>query len=259
MLPLASQQTQREREEELIFRGLQYAEGIRRFRVKFGRYPTSLKEMIEVEPRTIRKLWRDPITNSDDWGLIFFGQGQTPLTGGVPGPGGQGGPVVGGGSDKGSPFSRPTPRRLPRRRRAAARTTATRAARTSRAASIPPGIPRASRRVPITGVYCKSQAKSIRVYQGRDEYHLWRFTEQTLSDGGRSETPVAAPVPESAAEGRHAAGRRRHRTAEVDSSGVVYVRRSHEALFDDTTPCPTASASSWIPFATCAASLSAST
>ncbi|MBK6403975.1 MAG: type II secretion system protein [Holophagales bacterium] len=37
VLPLASAQAQREREAELIFRGLQYAEGIRIFRRRFGR------------------------------------------------------------------------------------------------------------------------------------------------------------------------------------------------------------------------------
>ncbi len=196
VLPLASQQTQREREEELIFRGRQYAEGIRRFRVKFGRYPTSLKEMVEVEPRTLRKLWKDPITNSDDWGLIFFGQGQTPVTpGGQPGPGGQGGPVVGGGSDKGGPFSRPTPTPAPTPRPGDSNEDDSGGKGDVKGGFDPTGNPKGEQTGPITGVYCKSQAKSIRVYQGRDEYHLWRFTEQTLADGGRSETPGGGTGP----------------------------------------------------------------
>ena len=37
VLPLASAQAQRDREAELVFRGLQYAEGIRIFRRRFGR------------------------------------------------------------------------------------------------------------------------------------------------------------------------------------------------------------------------------
>ncbi|HEX2251775.1 MAG TPA: hypothetical protein VHQ65_00740, partial [Thermoanaerobaculia bacterium] len=51
--PAWSKMAQREKEEELIFRGLQYAEAIRVFQRKFGRYPTRLEELIEVEPRKI--------------------------------------------------------------------------------------------------------------------------------------------------------------------------------------------------------------
>lgn len=65
---------QREREEELIFRGMQYVEAIRVFQMRNGRLPNKLKELIEYgpgKPRCIRKLYKDPITDSDKWGLIF--------------------------------------------------------------------------------------------------------------------------------------------------------------------------------------------
>ena len=78
VLPMASMEAQRDKEAELIFRGLQYAEGIRTFRKRYGRYPNTLKEMYEVRPRTLRKLWKDPITNSDKWGIVS-------LTTGAPG------------------------------------------------------------------------------------------------------------------------------------------------------------------------------
>ena len=48
VLPAASTQARREKEDELIFRGRQYAEGIRCFRRRYGRFPTSLKEMLEA-------------------------------------------------------------------------------------------------------------------------------------------------------------------------------------------------------------------
>jgi type II secretory pathway pseudopilin PulG len=70
-LPLWSQQIQREKEEELIFRGLQYAEAIRLFQTQFGRYPLQLEELLELEPRHIRQLWKDPMTEDGRWGLIF--------------------------------------------------------------------------------------------------------------------------------------------------------------------------------------------
>ena len=75
VLPMASAEAQRDKEAELVFRGFQYAEGIRNFRRRYGRYPNTLKEMFEMRPRTLRKLWKDPMTNSDKWGLITAGGG----------------------------------------------------------------------------------------------------------------------------------------------------------------------------------------
>ena len=72
-LPNWSRAIQREKEEELIARGLQYAEAIRVFRQRFGRLPMRLAELTEVEPRSIRQLWKDPMTESGDWDLIFEG------------------------------------------------------------------------------------------------------------------------------------------------------------------------------------------
>jgi type II secretory pathway pseudopilin PulG len=70
-LPSWSHAIQREKEEELIFRGLQYAEAIRVFQARFGRYPVRLEELISVNPRCIRQLWTDPMTDSGEWGLIY--------------------------------------------------------------------------------------------------------------------------------------------------------------------------------------------
>ena len=70
-LPLWSHVIQREKEEELIFRGLQYAEAIRLFEGRAQRLPTRLEELIEVKPRCIRKLWANPMTEDGSWGLIF--------------------------------------------------------------------------------------------------------------------------------------------------------------------------------------------
>ncbi|MEO8430317.1 MAG: type II secretion system protein [Acidobacteriota bacterium] len=62
----------RDRELELIFRGKQYSRGIRLFQRRYGRYPNSLKEMAENNPRTIRKLWKDPMCNCDNWHLVIM-------------------------------------------------------------------------------------------------------------------------------------------------------------------------------------------
>ena len=43
------------------------------------------------------------------------------------------------------------------------------------------------------GVYSLSQKKSIRLYEGRDTYSEWRFTEQSIITGGGRTTPDAGP------------------------------------------------------------------
>lgn len=74
-LPRWSVQIQREREEELIFRGLQYAEAIHQFNKRFQRLPVRLEELLEVEPRHVRQLWTNPMREDGRWALIFEGTG----------------------------------------------------------------------------------------------------------------------------------------------------------------------------------------
>lgn len=74
-LPSWSAFMRREREKELIFRGLQYAEAIRVFQVRTGRYPVSLRELLENEPRTIRRLWTDPFRDDGKWALVTAATG----------------------------------------------------------------------------------------------------------------------------------------------------------------------------------------
>jgi type II secretory pathway pseudopilin PulG len=70
VIPLWSARIRRDKEEELISRGFQYAEAIRVFQKRFGRLPNRLEELIKVEPRSIRRLWKDPMTDSGAWGVI---------------------------------------------------------------------------------------------------------------------------------------------------------------------------------------------
>jgi len=67
-------QMRREKEAELIFRGEQYVEAIRLYTKRFGRNPMQLKEIWEAKPRVIRKKWKDPMTGSEIWGVVFAGQ-----------------------------------------------------------------------------------------------------------------------------------------------------------------------------------------
>lgn len=69
-VPVWETQIQREKEEELIFRGKQYIEAIRIFRLKKpGTFPNSLDELFEEN--CIRRLYKDPMTKSGEWNLIL--------------------------------------------------------------------------------------------------------------------------------------------------------------------------------------------
>jgi len=72
--PSVSMIMKRDREEELLFRGKQYARSIVLFQRRYGRYPTSLKEMLANRPHTLRRLWKDPMCDCNDWKLLIQGQ-----------------------------------------------------------------------------------------------------------------------------------------------------------------------------------------
>ena len=78
MLNTASE-VQREREAELIFRGEAIARAIRLYKKRTGSYPSILEDLVGVRPRIIRKLYKDPMTVSDDrykgdWDLVLCNQ-----------------------------------------------------------------------------------------------------------------------------------------------------------------------------------------
>ena len=94
VLPAWRQQTQRQREDDLIFRGEQYARAIMLFQDKNrGALPPSVDVL--VDGRYLRKKWKDPITKED---FVLLGSGlaaqpgvlpQTPSLGQSPGRGSQ--------------------------------------------------------------------------------------------------------------------------------------------------------------------------
>lgn len=59
----------RDREEEMIHRGVQYSRAIRRFYKKFGRYPTSINELENTSNlRFLRKRYKDPMNRDPKTG-----------------------------------------------------------------------------------------------------------------------------------------------------------------------------------------------
>jgi type II secretory pathway pseudopilin PulG len=115
MLPAWRQQSMREKEIEMIFRGEQYARAIAIFYQKNGTFPPTID--ILVQQKYLRKKWKDPITGED-----FLPMYANQATGSPPG-----------------------------------------------------GQPQSG----IIGVYSKSTAPSIRIYQNQQAHNLWQFTWQT--------------------------------------------------------------------------------
>jgi type II secretory pathway pseudopilin PulG len=69
-VPVWQTELQRENEEELIFRGKQYAEAVRVYVQKNpGRFPAGLKELLDK--KCIRKLYKDPLSRDGQWNVIL--------------------------------------------------------------------------------------------------------------------------------------------------------------------------------------------
>src|SRR6184192_4265798 len=72
--PSITFQIQRDREEELIHRGVQYSRAVRRYVKKFGRYPMRVEELENTNNmRFLRKRYKDPVTG-EDFKLLHFGE-----------------------------------------------------------------------------------------------------------------------------------------------------------------------------------------
>jgi type II secretory pathway pseudopilin PulG len=85
MAPLISFQVKRDREEELIHRGVQYSRAIKHFVKKFGRYPTRLEELENTNQiRFLRKRYKDPITGKE-FKILHMSDVQLGLAGGLAG------------------------------------------------------------------------------------------------------------------------------------------------------------------------------
>lgn len=86
MAPAMVQQIKRDREEEMIHRGTEYARAIKKFYKKFGRYPTTLEQLDNTNQiRFLRKRYKDPLTKDGKWTLLHYGDVAALLNTGGPG------------------------------------------------------------------------------------------------------------------------------------------------------------------------------
>ncbi len=97
IVPTITFEIRRDREEEMIHRGVQYSRAIRAYYKKFGRYPTKIEDLESANNlRFLRKRYKDPITGKD-FKLLHFGEVKLTLSGGI------GGGTIPGASPIGAP------------------------------------------------------------------------------------------------------------------------------------------------------------
>jgi hypothetical protein len=192
---------QRQREEELAWRGNQYVRAIRLFYKKNGRFPKTMEELTAYhtdQPLFIRKAYKDPMNKGDgSWRLIYIlPNGQlsgsvmhTQLQGAMPIAGPLGGappgatPATGPGGLPGPQPSAGTGTQMP---------------------PSPPGTPGQSDQTTsdspvfggsIIGVASKIKTSSLRVYKLGTSYFQWEFIyDPTAIPGARGAAPTGAPT-----------------------------------------------------------------
>jgi type II secretory pathway pseudopilin PulG len=207
VMPVWKQAVQREKEEELIFRGQQYAHAIGLFQKKFANaFPPNFDVL--VEQRFLRKKFKDPITN-DDFLPLPGGAGA-----GAPGTGAPGAATPGAqpaGQRGGSPP-------------ATGGTTIARQPSQTQGGSGSPAQPGGALRgvsdigtpgagggttAGVGGVASKSKDKSIRLYNGRSHYNEWVFAyvPQVQAPGAGAPGTPTPGLPGSLGRGQRGDGR----------------------------------------------------
>jgi hypothetical protein len=198
---------QREREAELIFRGKQFIRAIDLWQRKFPRtWPTTIDALLNTNNvRFLRKKWKDPITNSDEWRLIKMNpdgsisgltiipsEGVPEAT--VPGAPGQRGtgsssPSAFGQSSSSRTSSDPFGAQTGIESSGSTQTTQQQPLRrsgTSSTSSSSSGTPVLGG---ICGVASTSKQKTIKTYNGRNRYNEWEFYYVPQAQPG----PTVAP------------------------------------------------------------------
>ncbi len=103
--PRVVQQLKRDREEEMIHRGTEYARAIKKYYKKFGAYPTSLEQLENTNNlRFLRKRYKDPLTKDGKWTLLHYNDVVASLTNTGAGPGTPAAGLASQGQQGSSPF-----------------------------------------------------------------------------------------------------------------------------------------------------------
>lgn len=190
-LPAIKQQVQRDQEEELIHRGVQYSRAIRKYYKKFGRYPTKIEDLDSTNNfRFLRRHYKDPI-NGQDFKLLHFGEVQMAFGAGIAGGVAPGANAVG---------SVPAPKQDSNRQSgnpsdnsSSSDSNNSDSSQNASASGPNPLSPNGQTfgGGPIVGVVSTSKKKSIREFNKKDHYNQWQFIYDPGSDrGGLLNSPM---------------------------------------------------------------------
>ncbi len=144
-MPVWQHMVQREKEEELIFRGRQYARSIGLFQRKYAAaYPPDIDTLLQQ--KFLRKKYKDPMVPDGEFQVLYQASMGQPMATGPQPSGRQRGPLR-----AGQPFANRAPVRTP-----------------GATGTVGP-------RGGVIGVASKSTEESIRAYNGRTRYDEWQF------------------------------------------------------------------------------------
>jgi len=187
-VPYAKVAIKRDKEEELIHRGTQYARAIGRYYKRFGRYPANIEQLENTNNmRFLRKRYKDPMTGKDDWTLIHFGEAQL-HTSGLNGPGTNNTRGVG------TPASS-----MASTGQSGDKTDTSNPIGTAGTRGTSGGL--SGQRFgggPIVGVASSKEEESIKELNGKDHYNDWQFVYDPTQDPanrGRTGLPGQQGVP----------------------------------------------------------------
>jgi type II secretory pathway pseudopilin PulG len=181
VMPVWKQSAQREKETELVFRGMQYVHAIGMFQRKYANaYPPNIDVL--VDQKFLRKKFKDPITNED---FVVLPVGQA-----APGTAPQAG--AGASGQRGTAAAPGAGTTAPGRGQASAPTAPQTGGRGTSAFGTPAA---GGTTAGVSGVASKSKDQSIRLYNGRSHYNEWAFvyTPQIQAAGTGGVPGTAAP------------------------------------------------------------------
>ncbi len=175
-------QGRREKEEEMVWRGRQYARAVKLYYRKNGRFPQSMEDLVKPkgDVRFLRKEYRDPMNREDgSWRLIYVGpngqligsmkpQAAIQLTGLQP--------------QQPRPPGATTPPPDAGRQPGEQQPPASQALPTPPASATPPAVEGRVFGANIIGVGSKVNRTSLRIYDGASTYIEWEFIWDPTKD-----------------------------------------------------------------------------
>jgi len=202
--PRIAQQIKRDKEEEMIHRGKDYATAVKRFVHKNGgRYPASIEQLENTNHiRFLRKKYVDPMTGESDWKMVHVGEAEIKIPAPNPGLSGGGGqnPGLGGGTPGGqlsNPAGITPPTGQALTQNPAVGQQPNQNGTTGQLGSLTTSGIGNGQTVgggQIMGVASVSKRHSIKEFNDKDEYDQWYFVyDLRLEQSGGSGVTVAAP------------------------------------------------------------------